>query len=209
MKGIKTQLHADSKVTCREIIDRLMDTSCPTKDVLNKIKLDVCREFHVPIPKNSEILNFLKTGEEVDLIRILRTKPVRTISGVNIVAVMTAPSSCPHGKCAYCPGGPKYNVPSSYTGHEPATMRGIQNRFDPNLQVKNRIRQLRAIGHAVSKVELIIMGGTFPATAMDYQESFVKGCLDAITEFDSYSLEEAQLNAEKSGQHWRCRLTYL
>ncbi|MGB9778951.1 MAG: tRNA uridine(34) 5-carboxymethylaminomethyl modification radical SAM/GNAT enzyme Elp3, partial [Candidatus Bathyarchaeales archaeon] len=54
------------------------------------------------------------------------------------------------------------------------------------------------IGHGVDKVELIIMGGTFPATPVDYQRWFVKGCLDAITEKESASLEEAKRNAETS-----------
>jgi elongator complex protein 3 len=70
--------------------------------------------------------------------------------------------------------------------------------FDPFLQVKSRIGQLRAIGHAVDKVELIVMGGTFPATPVDYQRWFVQRCLDAITGKESNSLEEARGNAETS-----------
>lgn len=189
---------ACSKVVCREIIDRLVRESCATKECVEKIKIDVCRGLRVSLPKNSDILNFLEVDERADLLKVLRTKPVRRISGVNVVAVMTEPSNCPHGKCAYCPGGPKYHVPSSYTGYEPAAMRGIQNNFDPYRQVKNRIDQLKAIGHSVSKVELIIMGGTFPSTTTRYQEDFIKDCLDAITEVDSRSLKEAQSNAEKS-----------
>ena len=60
-------------------------------------------------------------------------------------------------------------------------MRGLQNEFDPFLQVRSRIEQLQAIGHNVDKIELIIMGGTFPATALDYQAWFVQRSLDAIT----------------------------
>jgi elongator complex protein 3 len=77
-------------------------------------------------------------------------------------------------------------------------MRGIQNGYDPYLQVKNRINQLKAIGHIVNKVELIIMGGTFPATPLEYQEHFVKGCLDAIAGAQSKNLEEAKILSEKS-----------
>lgn len=190
------QLRSNSEETCRRIVERLADISYPTKDDLNRIKMDVCRELHAPTPKDSKIINFLR-AEKGSFPQTLKPKPVRTISGVNVVAVMTAPSKCPHGRCTYCPGGPEYDVPSSYTGREPATMRGIQNRFDPYLQVKSRIDQLRAVGHVVSKVELIVMGGTFPAAAASYQESFLKGCLDAITGFDSKSLEEAKRRAEK------------
>jgi len=77
-------------------------------------------------------------------------------------------------------------------------MRGKQNRYEPYLQVRKRIEQLEAIGHTVDKVELIVMGGTFPATPLDYQERFIRGCLDAITGLKSGSLEEAKRNAETS-----------
>jgi len=77
-------------------------------------------------------------------------------------------------------------------------MRGIQNQYDPYMQVRSRIKQLEAIGHVVDKVELIIMGGTFPSTPLDYQESFVKGCLDALVEAETRSLEEAKKRAETS-----------
>jgi elongator complex protein 3 len=89
-------------------------------------------------------------------------------------------------------------VPQSYTGFEPAAMRGLQNEFNPFLQVKSRIEQLQAIGHNVDKIELIIMGGTFPATPLDYQTWFVQHCLDAITTKESNNLEEAKKHAEKS-----------
>jgi elongator complex protein 3 len=77
-------------------------------------------------------------------------------------------------------------------------MRGLQNQFDPYQQVKSRIEQLQAIGHKVDKAELIIMGGTFPATPLDYQTWFIQRCLDAITDKESASLEEAKRNAETS-----------
>ena len=73
-----------------------------------------------------------------------------------------------------------------------------QNNFDPYLQVRSRIDQLTAIGHKVDKIELIVMGGTFPATPMEYQTWFIQRCLDAITGKDSQSLEEAKANAETS-----------
>ena len=194
----KKGLHTDSEVICREIVERLMKRHYTTRDDLNRIKMNVCRELHVSILKNSEILSFLRAEDKLELLQTLKSKPIRMMSGVNVVAVMTIPSKCPHGRCTYCPGGPEYNTPQSYTGYEPAALRGTQNEFDPYRQVKNRMEQLRVIGHDVSKVELIVMGGTFPATDMDYQRSFVKGCLDAITGVDSQSLEETQSNAEKS-----------
>ena len=64
--------------------------------------------------------------------------------------------------------------------------------------MQSRIRQLTAIGHKVDKVELIIMGGTFPATPMEYQTWFIQRCLDALTGKTSATLEEAKANAEVS-----------
>jgi len=50
----------------------------------------------------------------------------------------------------------------------------------------------------VDKVELVIMGGTFPGMPLDYQEHFVKRCLDAIAEKKTRYLEEAKKLAETS-----------
>jgi elongator complex protein 3 len=197
-KAEKNGVPLDRRKFYRQILNRLIRTPNATKSDLNKIKIETCREFHISIPKNSEILPYVKPEEHARVHHLLQTKPVRTLSGVNVVAVMTSPYKCPHGKCAYCPGGPQHNVPASYTGHEPATMRGIQNEFDPYRQVTNRIDQLKAIGHDVNKIELIVMGGTFPARPINYQKMFIKKCLDAISQHPSQNLEEAQHNAERS-----------
>jgi elongator complex protein 3 len=60
------------------------------------------------------------------------------------------------------------------------------------------MQQLTAIGHRVDKVELIIMGGTFPSTPSEYQTWFIQRSLDAITDKASADLEEAKANAETS-----------
>jgi elongator complex protein 3 len=75
-------------------------------------------------------------------------------------------------------------------------MRGRQNQYDPVKQVTGRIRQLKSIGHVVDKAELIVMGGTFPSMPVDYQESFIKGCLDGLLGFRTASLVEAKKQAE-------------
>jgi len=174
--------------------------SKPTVRDLNLIKMQVANEHKLEtIPPNSVLIQQLKPQERRKLLPVLRRKTVRTISGVTVVAVMTKPTPCPKkAPCAYCPGGPPFGVPQSYTGHEPAAMRGIQNRYNPFRQVTSRIEQLESIGHRVDKVELIIMGGTFPSTPKSYQENFVQRCLDAITKQKSQSLEEAKKNAETS-----------
>ena len=184
----------------REIIQCLLEMSSPTKEALEHIKMKVAGKYTLnKVPSNAEIIRYLKPKESSKLLSILRRKVVRTISGVTVVAVMTKPSPCPQEEpCAYCPGGPANGVPQSYTGQEPAALRGSQNSYSPYDQVRTRIKQLESIGHNVDKVELIIMGGTFPSTPQDYQENFVKQCLDAIAQTKSSSLEEAKKVAETS-----------
>jgi elongator complex protein 3 len=77
-------------------------------------------------------------------------------------------------------------------------MRGRQFGYDPFKQITSRLNQLRAIGHEPSKVELVIQGGTFLAAPTDYQEHFVKRCLDAVNATDSSTLEDAKRRAENS-----------
>ncbi len=185
---------------CRQIIDSLMCIQKPTKKDVDLAKVRIAGEQGLNcIVSNSELICCLKSNERQKLLPLLKRKATRTISGVTVIAVMTKPWPCPHnGPCAYCPGGPSQGVPQSYTGHEPAAMRGIENKYDPHRQVTSRIRQLEAIGHIVDKVELIIMGGTFPATPAEYQENFVKECLDAVTRIRTQSLEQTQKQAETS-----------
>jgi elongator complex protein 3 len=184
----------------REIIDALMLMPSPTQANAHVVKLRIAAKHHLErIPSNSEIIAELSPKEKRKLLKVLRRKAARTISGVTVIAVMTRPYPCPQPEpCAYCPGGPAHGSPQSYTGYEPAAMRGRQNDYDPRLQVQSRIAQLTAIGHKVDKVELIVMGGTFPATPQDYQTWFIQRCLDAITAKNSETLEEAKRNAENS-----------
>ena len=183
----------------REIIEILLSIDNPTRLDLQEAKFEVTRRYDLGyIPSNSQIIRLLTDDERVKLIHLLRRKATRAMSGVNVVAVMTKPLACPHGRCAFCPGGPENDSPQSYTGYEPAAMRGSQNEFEPYGQVRSRIEQLEAIGHVVDKIDLIVMGGTFPASPIDYQRWFMKGCLDAITMKPSGDLKEAKLNAETS-----------
>lgn len=189
-----------AKAALREIVETMLCLPELTSEDLGRIKIRVAGKYQLAkTPSNSEIISTLKAREKAKLLPLLRRKATRTISGVTVVAAMTKPYPCPQAEpCAYCPGGPLLGVPQSYTGFEPAAMRGLQNRFDPYLQVTKRIEQLTAIGHKVDKIELIIMGGTFPATPIEYQEWFVQRCLDAITAKKSASLREAEKNAETS-----------
>ena len=164
------------------------------RDDLESAKLRVCSEYSAPkVPQNTELLEAAPTEHREDVKAVVKRKPVRTASGVSPVAIMTSPHMCPHGKCLYCPGGPasEFDSSQSYTGHEPAAARGVQNDYDPYGQVTLRLHQLRTIGHPVDKVELILMGGTMTARSHDYQEWFVKRALQAMNDYDLDSNPDA------------------
>ncbi|MBI2084907.1 MAG: tRNA uridine(34) 5-carboxymethylaminomethyl modification radical SAM/GNAT enzyme Elp3 [Candidatus Aenigmarchaeota archaeon] len=120
-------------------------------------------------------------------------KKVRTISGVSIVAVMTKPLPCP-GKCIYCPGGVDKEIPTpkSYLPKSPVVMRAMRDAYDPYKQVESRVNALKSMGHITDKVEIIVMGGTFMATPINYRHDFIKGCYDGLNGFVSASLEDAK-----------------
>jgi len=177
--------------------EELIEEILSGKDV-HRAKLEFSKKYRISMPKNSEILKHAGERREI-LAKMLRKKPVRTNSGVCVVAIMSSPAKCPHGKCVPCPGGPDspFNSPQSYVGHEPAALRAIQNNYDPYEQVRSRLRQLSEIGHHVDKCELIIMGGTFTARDEEYQRWFVKEALHAMNDFPGERTEERTLEEEK------------
>jgi elongator complex protein 3 len=179
---------------CAELVERVVAGEIDRDDV-ESAKLEVCGKHSADrVPKNAELINYAtEQGYDREAVaRILRRKPVRTASGVSPVAVMTSPKACPHGKCLYCPGGPasEFSSAQSYTGHEPAAARGEQNDYDPYGQVRLRLEQLRHIGHPVDKAELILMGGTMTARSADYQEWFVRRCLEAMNDYEPTGVPE-------------------
>ncbi|MEM0083323.1 MAG: tRNA uridine(34) 5-carboxymethylaminomethyl modification radical SAM/GNAT enzyme Elp3 [Candidatus Nezhaarchaeales archaeon] len=184
------------KVACLEIARRMVEERPRSVVEINKIKVEVAKKYKVPPPKNSDILKVVGYCEP--LIPILRIKKVRSISGVIPITVMVKPHPCPHGRCIYCPGGPDVGTPSAYTGLEPAGRRAKEWNYDPYMQVKSRVNQLREIGHKVDKVEMIILGGNFTYLPLDYQTWFVKRCLDALNGIEAKDLEEAKLLAERA-----------
>ena len=176
----------DTSKASREIIFRIINGQIRTKKELEREKRRISKKYaFAEILKNSVILGNSNEDERYLIVDILRKRPTRTISGVSVAAVMTKPYKCPHetAPCLYCPGGPKegeIGTPQSYTGLEPAALRATQNDFDPFEQTRSRLTQLRAIGHPISKIDLIIMGGTFFGLHLDYQENYIKVCIEAI-----------------------------
>ena len=136
----------------------------------------------------------------------LVAKPIRTSSGIAVVAVMCKPHRCPHiaytgNICVYCPGGPdsdfEYST-QSYTGYEPTSMRAIRARYDPYEQARGRVDQLKALGHSVDKVEYIVMGGTFMSLPESYRDNFIAQLHNALSGYDGEILDEAVAAGEMS-----------
>ena len=144
---------------------------------------------HTLVHAYRELIRLGVWAPDPGLLRRIQMKPVRTLSGVTTVTVLTKPYACP-GKCIFCPTDVR--MPKSYLPDEPGAMRALQHQFDPHDQTAARLEALHAIGHPTDKIELLILGGTWSAYRRDYQEWFVQRCLDALNGFDSADLSEAQ-----------------
>ena len=173
-----------------------------SKEQLSKIKNKLCQKYKVRQPPTDIEILLHATPEDISKMNLI-VKPMRTQSGVAVVAVMSYPFACKHGRCMYCPGGPSSffgDVPQSYTGKEPATMRAIRNKYDAYLQVFNRLEQYIALGHMPDKIELIVMGGTFPSFDLVYQEEFIAYALKAMNDFGAMFFSDGKLDFVKYKQ---------
>ncbi len=147
-----------------------------------------------------QLLKLKKIKASIILEKYLTKRPVRTMSGVAVISVLSKPYSCP-GKCLYCPS--EKGIPKSYLSNEPAVMRAILNAFDPWKQVSMRLKALEANGHTTDKIELIVLGGTWSVYDHQYQSWFIKRCFDACNQFNnkkkaSTTLAKAQTKNEKA-----------
>ncbi len=149
----------------------------------------------------------LKTHPKLDAHFV--AKAVRSWSGVLVVTVVLRPDrfSCPYD-CKYCPNetksnGAEYDMPRSYLSSEPAVMRAMEFDFDIVKQFKSRVGTLKNNGHAIDKVEIIVLGGTFSSYPREYQVEAMRDLFFASnTCFESreerYSLHAEQKINEKA-----------
>lgn len=193
------QLGISFEDACKEISSNLLSLKEPTqRDVKREIKR-VCVKYSLSrIPRNYEILASVGGQDFGRLQRALIRKPVKTASGVAVIAIMPRPYACPHGRCTFCPGGIEFNSPNSYTGREPSTQNAISNDYDPKKQILDKLERLIGYGHDSTKLEIVIVGGTFLFMPKDYQESFIKSCFDALNGFDSPDLDSSKKNNENA-----------
>ncbi|GFG30042.1 hypothetical protein Cfor_12340 [Coptotermes formosanus] len=195
-------------ITIAEIIQELLKAHEEGKDVnLNRMKTRIASKYGLETsPRLVDIIAAVPSDYKKILLPKLRAKPIRTASGIVVVAVMCKPHRCPHinmtgNICVYCPGGPdsdfEYST-QSYTGYEPTSMRAIRARYNPYLQTRHRIEQLKQLGHSVDKVEFIVMGGTFMCLPEDYRDYFIRNLHDALSGHTSTNVDEAVRYSEKS-----------
>lgn len=195
-------------MTVSDIVSQLITAHEKGNDVnLNKIKGQAASKYGLTSqPRLVDIIAAVPPAYKKVLLPKLKAKPVRTASGIAVVAVMCKPHRCPHinmtgNICVYCPGGPdsdfEYST-QSYTGYEPTSMRAIRARYNPYLQTRHRIDQLKQLGHSVDKVEFIVMGGTFMCLDETYRDFFIRNLHDALSGHTSNNVDEAVKYSERS-----------
>ncbi|CAH1100238.1 unnamed protein product [Psylliodes chrysocephalus] len=195
-------------ITVAEVVQELIKAHQERKDInLNSLKNKIASKYNLETaPRLVDIISAVPIDYKKILVPKLMAKPIRTASGIAVVAVMCKPHRCPHinltgNICVYCPGGPdsdfEYST-QSYTGYEPTSMRAIRARYDPYLQTRHRVEQLKQLGHSVDKVEFIVMGGTFMSLPDDYRDYFIRNLHDALSGHKSSSVDEAVIYSERS-----------
>ncbi|XP_073953967.1 elongator complex protein 3 [Choristoneura fumiferana] len=195
-------------IVISEIIQELLVAHRQGKDVnLNKMKTRISSKYGLGTsPRLVDIIAAVPADSKSILLPKLKAKPIRTASGIAVVAVMCKPHRCPHinftgNICVYCPGGPdsdfEYST-QSYTGYEPTSMRAIRARYNPYLQTRHRVEQLKQLGHSVDKVEFIVMGGTFMSLPEDYRDYFIRNLHDALSGHTSSCVAEAVKFSERA-----------
>jgi len=186
------------KIAVKELIKAKIKDS----EDLAKIKRQIAKKHKVPCPGNivllktyHSLLKKKKIKSSPSLEFLLRTRPVRSLSGIVNVSVLTKPYPCP-GKCIFCPR--ESGIPKSYVSGEPAVERAKKLKYDPYLQTKKRIEMLKVNGHPTDKIELRVVGGTWSFYPKKYQNYFIKRCFDACNKRAGNNLKEAQSLNEKA-----------
>ncbi len=193
----------------KEIIRELERFEKRDRTLVREAKSKIAQKYGADFPSHSELLRTYRTMvknkevEKSDLVEwLLITRPVRSLSGIVNVTVLTKPYPCP-GQCIFCPT--ENGFPKSYLQGEPAADRAKGVDFDPYLQVTTRLSALKAQGHPTDKVELRIVGGSWNAYSQQYRQQFVKSCFRGANNWEAdkkqqegISLRQAQKQNEKA-----------
>jgi ELP3 family radical SAM enzyme/protein acetyltransferase len=181
--SISVNGHKDIKP---ELLERMMndifDADIQDRKEMEKIITSFQKKYKTRAAKR-ELLNIYRymcqrDGTEYDkkYEYLLQAHPVRSQSGVQVIAVVLSPY--PNGKqftcdwnCFYCPLQP--GQPRSYLKEEPGVLRANMCNFDPVLMVHDRLKSYVVNGHPTDKIELIVLGGTWASYPEDYQYDFI------------------------------------
>lgn len=186
------------EMAAESLIRELCDGKITEREKFFRLHRKIAEQFKVTMLTNDELaksyhklvgLGTVKPAKDVE--GFIRLKKVRSLSGIVVVSVLTKPYDCP-GNCLYCPT--QKGLPKSYMKKEPAVMRAVMNKFDPYLQVQNRLEALRATGHALDKINIRVIGGTWSYYPEDYQRWFIEQCFQAANQFN----EKRRMKNEKS-----------
>ncbi|MFC1789468.1 elongator complex protein 3 [Patescibacteria group bacterium] len=179
-----------------KILKKLVRSKIESPDDLASFKRKMAKKYEISCPSNILLLQEYyklvkkrKIAFSERIKNLLCTRPVRSLSGIVNVSVLTKPYPCP-GKCLYCPT--EKGIPKSYVSGEPAVERAKKLKYNPYLQTKQRIKMLTAEGHPTDKIELRIVGGTWSYYPKKYQNWFIKKCFDSCNNKTSKNLTEAQ-----------------
>lgn len=189
-----SQIHTDALAkACADVFQELAKLAKPDSSNVAAIVRRACLHHSLlRIPSNEEILAHANSSVSQHVRTLLVKRPIKTASGIAVIALMPMPYSCPHGRCTYCPGGAASGTPNSYTGKEPISLGAISLSYDPRSQVRAGLGRLCSCGHDASKIELVIVGGTFLFMPSEYRRWFVKSCYDALNSTESKTLEDAK-----------------
>jgi len=170
----------------KKIVIKLSKEADLDEKKLKTIRNRITKESGKTLPKNlelisayNELIESKKIKPDVNLLKLIQKRKIRTLSGIANITVLTKDFGCP-GQCIYCPT--EKGMPKSYLSNEPAMMRAVLNEFDAYKQVKTRLNGLVSQGHDVTKIDIRIAGGTWSSIPHNYQTDFIKGIFIALNE---------------------------
>lgn len=188
----------------REAIKELLQDytrNIKSREELEALKRLICKKYGLAALLNSDILKeyrlLLSQGQiknQPEFEKWLRKRAVRTLSGIAPVAVLTKPYPCP-GQCAYCPH--ESDVPASYLSNEPAVMRAIRCDYNPYKQTILRLKALENNGHEPTKIEIIVIGGTWSYLPTKYKYWYILNCFKAANDYQKKKIDLKNLYSQK------------
>ena len=116
------------------IIEEIIKSRPKNPADLASAKRRLAKKYKIPCPSNIELLKSYrklikrkKIKPSLKMENLLRTRPIRSLSGIVNISVLTKPYPCP-GKCLYCPT--EKGIPKSYVSGEPAVERAKKLKYN-------------------------------------------------------------------------------